>query len=811
MLSVENFKKIYPKFFLITSIIFIYILINLVSDFAGRNLVAEEISFTRYQHNCNITVTQLEEKRTQLNEVREINYAPYELKLLTNPSQILCIGKVMSLEIDKDSIYASVGTSYWLFKILTLIFTYSLFLDRTDLFKIFYLLNILFIKFWLGLDMTLDEYFRELIPIVAFSVVIYFLKQLKIKSLTDKGSYMTKIDSLRALAVGVVIINHFDKNILPNGYLGVDIFFVISGFVITKSLLQKLDSNFINFYKNFIIKRFRRIYPVLIFVILIFLVLINFYDLRANNTFLTGLTSLFAFSNIYLYSQLNEYFSDISSYNSFLHTWSLGVEEQFYVIFPVIYFLLIRNKKLFKIFLIAFISLSVYFFTNEYASNFSSAYYLPQFRFWEIASGSLIALLPRYRISLIQNLNLLFLVGLLFINIGNNPLLHIGVVLSTSIFILLYDSNTFLDKPLESVLVNKVGLLSYSMYLIHLPVGIMFKWFDIDLDLFSYISLIITLSIFSYKYIEVPNRVKVKISTNKIAFVVITITSIILLNPLGNKDLESTSLKNESFVATFRQVPCHAPKYINDLSECLSNNNDSEIVNIYLLGDSHITNHFIPLKETLPSDSFDIELYVDFGYINYIQTGNTTCENLSCLDKGTEKINAFLKEELDQNDFVVFSVARDRYVSGSSLPRKIIPEKITSLELALINTIENIIIPAKSTLYLIDDIPKPCINSSINWARDVVQFGDKSICYSKSNISKEDRQPITDLFLKLSREFNQYVIYLDPHDYLCMEDYCNIIENEILLYADLSPHLTNDANFYLENFWRDALRNILYK
>ena len=145
------------------------------------------------------------------------------------------------------------------------------------------------------------------------------------------------------------------------------------------------------------------------------------------------------------------------------------------------------------------------------------------------------------------------------------------------------------------------------------------------------------------------------------------------------------------------------------------------------------------------------------------------------------------------------------------MPRKIIPEKITSLESALINTIENIIIPAKSTLYLVDDIPKPCINSSINWARDVVQFGDKSICYSKSNISKEDRKPITDLFLKLSREFNQYVIYLDPHDYLCMEDYCNIIENEILLYADLSPHLTNDANFYLINFWKDALRNILYK
>ena len=811
MLSLENLKKNYLKFFLITSVIFIYISINLASDFTQRNLVTEEISFTRYQHNCNVTVAQLEETKTRLNEVREINYAPYELELLTDPGQILCIGKIMSLEIDKDSIYASVGTSYWLFKILTLIFIYSLFLDRINLFRIFYSVNILFIKFWLGRDMTLGEYFRELIPIVVFCIVINFLKYIRIKSLTDKASYMTKIDSLRALAVGVVIINHFDKNILPNGYLGVDIFFVISGFVITKSLFGKLDSSFINFYKNFIIKRFRRIYPVLIFIILIFLVLINFYDLKVKSTFLTGLTSLFAFSNIYLYSQSNEYFSDISSYNSFLHTWSLGVEEQFYLIFPVIYFLLIRNKKLFKIFLIAFISLSVYFFTNEYASNFSSAYYLPQFRFWEIASGSLIALLPRYRISLIQNLNLLFLIGLLFLNIENNPLLHIGVVLSTSIFILLYDSNTFLDKPLKSVLVNKVGLLSYSIYLIHLPVGIMFKWLDVDLDLFSYISLILILSIFSYKYIEVPNRVNVKVSANKIAFMVITITSIILLNPLENKDLESTSLKHESFIATFRQVPCHAPKYINDLSECLSSNSDPEIVNIYLLGDSHITNHFMPLKEVLPSDNFDIELYVDFGYINYIQTGNTTCENLSCLENGTEKINTFLKEELDQNDFVVFSVARDRYVSGSSVPRQVIPEKITSLQLALVDTIENIIIPRNSTLYLIDDIPKPCIGASINWARDVIQLGDKNICYSDSNISKDDRKPITNLFMKLSKKFDENVIYLDPHDYLCVDNYCNIIENEILLYADQSPHLTSDANFYLETFWRDSLKYTVFK
>jgi hypothetical protein len=114
-------------------------------------------------------------------------------------------------------------------------------------------------------------------------------------------------------------------------------------------------------------------------------------------------------------------------------------------------------------------------------------------------------------------------------------------------------------------------------------------------------------------------------------------------------------------------------------------------------------------------------------------------------------------------------------------------------------------------LYLIDDIPKPCIGASINWARDVIQLGDKNICYSDSNISKDDRKPITNLFMKLSKKFDENVIYLDPHDYLCVDNYCNIIENEILLYADQSPHLTSDANFYLETFWRDSLKYTVFK
>ena len=362
------------------------------------------------------------------------------------------------------------------------------------------------------------------------------------------------------------------------------------------------------------------------------MVLINFYDPRTNNTFLTGLTSLFAFSNIFLYTQSIQYFSDISSYNSFLHTWSLGVEEQFYLIFPVFYFLFIRNKKLFKVFLIFFISVSIYFFINEYTQNFSSAYYLPQYRFWEIALGSLTALFSGYKSNLLQNINFIFLIILLFSNIENNALLHVGIVFLTALFILLYDSKTFFDKPLNNNTVSKIGLLSYSLYLIHLPVSIMFKWYDVNLDLFYYLTVILGFSLFTYKYIEIPNRLELKISKQKIIFICTVIISLIVLNPLEEDKFESKTLKNESFIGTFRQISCHTPRLIDDLSECFSKDKNPSNINIYLLGDSHISNHFTPIKNILPSREYIVELFVDFGYINFLTKGGTTCENLSCLE-----------------------------------------------------------------------------------------------------------------------------------------------------------------------------------
>ena len=146
-----------------------------------------------------------------------------------------------------------------------------------------------------------------------------------------KQNYRDEIDGLRAFAVIAVIINHFNKDILPGGYLGVDIFFVISGYVITSSLSGR-KSKTLDFYQVFE-RRIKRLIPALIPFTLITGLLVCFFNPFPSVTLKTGITSLFGLSNIYLLKQSTDYFADSTQLNAFTHTWSLDLEEQFYFYF----------------------------------------------------------------------------------------------------------------------------------------------------------------------------------------------------------------------------------------------------------------------------------------------------------------------------------------------------------------------------------------------------------------------------------------------------------------------------------------------
>ena len=153
------------------------------------------------------------------------------------------------------------------------------------------------------------------------------------------------IDTLRAISVVSVIIFHLDQTLFPNGYLGVDIFFVISGYVITKSILKGLNNNQFSFL-NFYIKRIKRIFPVFLVVLLTTFIFAIFILLIADlNRFLESLiSSLGLVSNFYFWITGN-ILSTNDQLKPLLHIWSLSVEEQFYLFFPIFLYLLLNLKN----------------------------------------------------------------------------------------------------------------------------------------------------------------------------------------------------------------------------------------------------------------------------------------------------------------------------------------------------------------------------------------------------------------------------------------------------------------------------------
>jgi peptidoglycan/LPS O-acetylase OafA/YrhL len=166
--------------------------------------------------------------------------------------------------------------------------------------------------------------------------------------------YRPEIDGLRFLAVFIVIIYHirlnlFDINIFQGGFIGVDVFFVISGYLITSIILEDVNKNQFDLF-NFFERRIRRIIPLLTFISLFFLI-IAVIILRGQSLIdlaNTVLSSIFFYSNFFFIFKEVEYGVDTNSINPFLHTWSLSIEEQYYILFPLFIILIKKKYKFFK-------------------------------------------------------------------------------------------------------------------------------------------------------------------------------------------------------------------------------------------------------------------------------------------------------------------------------------------------------------------------------------------------------------------------------------------------------------------------------
>ena len=335
------------------------------------------------------------------------------------------------------------------------------------------------------------------------------------------GIYRHELDGLRAIAVIAVIINHFNKNLLESGYLGVDIFFVISGYVITSSLLSRSINGFRPFISSFYQRRIKRLLPALIAYIFPISLLIWIIDPIPRVALRTGLTSIFGLSNLYLFKSATDYFAISTELNPFTHTWSLAVEEQFYIVFPIIIWLCCSNKstseKRRNLFIIL-LTLSIPSFISFvflYVNNQSAAYFLMPTRFWEIAFGSLTYIFLTEKSLLrdqIKKLNpsiiFISIFIVLFLPQSRGVSATILVVMLSCLLIICLRKKTKIFNLLTKNQILFIGKSSYSLYLWHWGVLSISKW-TIGISWWTVpfqITLMILLTLISYKYIENPLR-----------------------------------------------------------------------------------------------------------------------------------------------------------------------------------------------------------------------------------------------------------------------------------------------------------------
>lgn len=360
--------------------------------------------------------------------------------------------------------------------------------------------------------------------------------------------YRPEIDGLRAIAVLPVMIFHAGLTALSGGFVGVDIFFVISGYLITSIIFREIEADkfsFINFYE----RRARRILPALYFVLItcipfawLFLVPEDYVD------FSNSLMGVVAFiSNIVFWKQF-DYFSASAEYIPLLHTWSLAIEEQYYLFFPVLLIILYRFVP--KAF---FLSLSLLFFGSLLLAEFGSAYkpsatyYLLPTRFWELLIGSLIALFIRYNTLRINNVSLekknvlslfgFFLILISFIIIDEStPFPSFWALMPTigaGLIILFANEGTLINRLLSQKILIGIGLISYSAYLWHQPIFVFLRHQHlITVNFFTMTAgfmLSLVLAFFSWKFIEAPFRNKNKTSRKFVFISSILISLLIFL------------------------------------------------------------------------------------------------------------------------------------------------------------------------------------------------------------------------------------------------------------------------------------------
>lgn len=388
--------------------------------------------------------------------------------------------------------------------------------------------------------------------------------------------YRPEIDSLRTIAVFGVIIYHLSPETLKGGFLGVDIFFVISGYLITSIIHRQISEGRFSFW-SFWKRRFKRLYPALSVVVLLSMV-VGFLVLpnpERGALPMQALGALFSFSNILLWRTTGGYWDTSSETISLLHTWSLSLEEQFYIFFPIFLFLanIFLKKRLGLATVLLLITSLVLSMAFSYAKP-TPSFYLLHTRMWELLIGSLLAIYSphllrmiksRSRGTLVHLLGTLLIAGSYFLieNERGFPGLYAVVPCLGAYLILAFQcQNSLVTRSLNFSPIVYLGKISYSLYLWHWPIIVYAHYFSPKPSKYLVLAITFLFAVISYHFVEQPIRKAPRLPrlptlTTAVAIIVCLLAlnnfkQSPLLEGLKNFDSKESFTRGHEFEATER-------------------------------------------------------------------------------------------------------------------------------------------------------------------------------------------------------------------------------------------------------------------
>ena len=485
--------------------------------------------------------------------------------------------------------------------------------------------------------------------------------------MSKKTKYLPSIDSLRAIAVIAVIIYHIDANYLPGGFLGVDLFFVLSGYLISSLIIKEYKSTgTVNLY-NFYVRRARRLLPAVYFMITVVLIIITLFNgVLLKKSYLDALFGYIYSSNWWYIFHKLDYFDSFGSQSPFKHLWSLAIEEQFYMFFPLIFLIFNRksksnngNSKLNKNFIYVVLSLILVSLIAHILlfdiNNINRIYFGTDTRAFSLLVGVVGAILyPMDRLSerttkkdnmiysIVSLVSILVLIGIMINTSEYNTWLYRGGFLLVAIIglIIIISSGrqyTFMSKLLSFKPFVFIGKISYSLYLWHFPILVVTTPVsEIGNPNLFYVTLRIVLIFLvatgSYMFVETPIRklgfvnyinllfkrmMKFKNNTKKIIFASIALVAVVFTMGVFGKSVpylstafvtEMSNNKESQFISNNNE------NNTNNSSEHKNDNNnnqegnkseDKKYSSLLVIGDSLTVDIGEKIKEKYPGAIID--------------------------------------------------------------------------------------------------------------------------------------------------------------------------------------------------------------